>query len=65
MSSKCEICHNEAIDNSRLCANCNNERLRAASLDRIWSGRGLNFENAEKFSEESWIRGAKEHEDSF
>lgn len=39
----------------RLCANCNNDRLVAASAARIRSSSGLTWSNVEEFSEENWI----------
>lgn len=32
----------------------NNERLLAASLDRIMRGEGLTYSNAERFSKKNW-----------
>jgi hypothetical protein len=51
---KCALCDNPKFADL-LCTSCNNSRLLAASLARIISGRGLNYENAELYSEKNWV----------
>jgi hypothetical protein len=57
----CACCTKVVYDQGKLCKDCDLDRLAAASAARIASGRGLNFENAEEFSEKNWIkaRGSK------
>lgn len=56
---KCKLCHNEIEKNSKLCANCNNNRMLNASCDRIFAGTGLTFSNVEKYSEANFIKAAR------
>lgn len=55
--TKCAICDNPVVvDDRKLCERCTMERLASASLDRIFSRRGLNYENALAYSEENYIK---------
>lgn len=52
---KCYLCANEVEKDSKLCCSCNNERMRAALIDRISAGGFLTYNNALNFSEDKWI----------
>ena len=60
---ECAICKGEPEENSRLCRVCNNDRMCAASMDRIFNRTGLNYSNAIKYSEENYIKSYKEMEE--
>lgn len=59
---KCALCNTTAEEDSKLCTDHHNMRMAAASIDRIMSGRGLNMENAEAFSEDNYIKMCLEDE---
>jgi hypothetical protein len=57
---QCACCGRKPMQDRKLCRRCEGDRLSSASFDRILSGRGLNYENAEKYSENNWIKSAKQ-----
>ncbi len=58
---KCKICKKDTLNKSKLCPGCNTERLAAASYERTWQGTGLTYTNAEKYSEDNWIKAYKRY----
>lgn len=52
---KCALCSSEASEGRKLCEECTEVRLMAASADRILRGTGLTYSNAERFKEDRWI----------
>jgi hypothetical protein len=56
---KCALCDNEATAGI-LCAECDDMRLQAASIDRILSGASLTWGNAEKFTQENYVKWVNE-----
>ena len=56
---ECELCSHQAQGDSRLCRDCNDARLEAASHARTIAGTGLTWSNAEAYSEENWIKASR------
>lgn len=56
---KCKLCSNKAESGSRLCPDCNRERMVNASCARIFDGGGLRWSNVEMYSEANWIKSVR------
>lgn len=49
-------CCKRLASRGKLCDACDGSRLLAASSDRCIRGETLTYSNAERFSQENWIR---------
>lgn len=56
---KCALCKNLRLKSCKLCSDCNEERLHAASCERTMLGTGLTYSNSEKYSDDNWIKAVK------
>lgn len=55
----CILCNGTVVKGSKLCKVCDDERLLAASLERVCAGTGLTYSNVEEYNETNWIKHRK------